>query len=894
MAGCTQEADMPEPFLSVEAEPATFGSEGGSALLNFKTNRSWNIAPDTIPAEEWCRITPPSGEGGEELSVTISVDPNEEYIARSLMLVLRSGTLEKRIPITQMKKNVILLDGDYRREVSSDGRTLSVTVRSNAKYNVMITKGDEWIKNVHAIRSSPLEAREHTFKILPSREEQQRTGTIRFQDTQSKLYDELTIVQSAWIDPDPERTALTEIYRQAGGASWTEQANWCSDKPLDQWYGVETDDQGHVTALRLGLNNLRGSIAKKIGSLSHLRHLDLSWNKLEGTLCWQEDTEICSDLDNLTNLVTIDLSHNKLSSDCMPAKWGNFKSLESIDLSSNRLSGLMFPHSWEQLFQNGRTVDLILNDNRLHGDVPDYIRNHPQWNRLALQFVRQYRGEKTVTYGGNIQLPDFTFTDLKDGSERNIRDVYGANELTMLLNWDPLQEESTRFVSTHVRRLVTLYGSEGFAVVAVTPEGDEYREAAVNYLQQYDVPWTAFTDYRDEQGRRIVLPDYPYPSYLLIDRKGKITKDVYDGQYIVPLDDLGEPDVIDMASNPFQHTALLGSIIKKTFGDSEYESTDYSMDKQYETLQKATRGKGIDLVLIGDAFTDIDIETGYYKETMQYAADLFFRLNPVSTYRDHFNVYMVYAVSGKSYPGREGNIQTALGTSIYDNDRIESSLETTSDYAFVPPIGGYKPYVPVVVNNCTAATSHLGPNMVMDPNYAFTGYDPRYRRGFIGTFIHESVGHCFGLLGDEYTSTSGSTEITDTDRKKLKRFHADNWSLNLSLESDPDKVYWSDLIGRSEYPYVGTYEGGFYYNKGVWRSEDKSIMSNTSYLYFNTICRQLLYRTIMDLSGRDYHFNWFLEQDSDEGRPANGLSAQRLTPGQPYRHHPPVVVSERR
>lgn len=84
LAGCTKEADLPEPFLSIQAEPPVFGSDGGSDELKFKTNRSWSIAPDTIPADEWCRITPTSGDGGEELSVMISVDPNEEYIARSL------------------------------------------------------------------------------------------------------------------------------------------------------------------------------------------------------------------------------------------------------------------------------------------------------------------------------------------------------------------------------------------------------------------------------------------------------------------------------------------------------------------------------------------------------------------------------------------------------------------------------------------------------------------------------------------------------------------------------------------------------------------------------------------------------------------------------------------
>lgn len=75
------------------------------------------------------------------------------------------------------------------------------------------------------------------------------------------------------------------------------------------------------------------------------------------------------------------------------------------------------------------------------------------------------------------------------------------------------------------------------------------------------------------------------------------------------------------------------------------------MDKKFETLQTATKGKGIDLVLMGDAFTDIDIETGFYKQLMEFAMESFFTIEPTKSYREYFNVYMVYAVSRDAYIG---------------------------------------------------------------------------------------------------------------------------------------------------------------------------------------------------------------------------------------------------
>lgn len=65
-----------------------------------------------------------------------------------------------------------------------------------------------------------------------------------FKDKASDLFDELTVVQAAWDDPDPERSALRAFYDAAEGGGWTHRENWCSDKPLGEWYGVETDAEG--------------------------------------------------------------------------------------------------------------------------------------------------------------------------------------------------------------------------------------------------------------------------------------------------------------------------------------------------------------------------------------------------------------------------------------------------------------------------------------------------------------------------------------------------------------------------------------------------------------------------------------------------------------------------
>ena len=75
-----------------------------------------------------------------------------------------------------------------------------------------------------------------------------------------------------------DRDALIALYNTAGGASWSDNTNWLSDQPLNQWYGVTTDETGLVESIDLGSNNLIGRLPGKLVDLSELRHLTLDDN----------------------------------------------------------------------------------------------------------------------------------------------------------------------------------------------------------------------------------------------------------------------------------------------------------------------------------------------------------------------------------------------------------------------------------------------------------------------------------------------------------------------------------------------------------------------------------------------------------------------------------------
>ena len=80
-----------------------------------------------------------------------------------------------------------------------------------------------------------------------------------------------------------------------------------------------------------------------------------------------------------------------------------------------------------------------------------------------------------------------------------------------------------------------------------------------------------------------------------------------------------------------------------------YISTDYSQDGVVTTLQTATKGAGIDVVLMGDAYSDRQIADGTYKTDMEYIYNNLFAEEPYKSFKDHFNVHYVNVVSATEH-----------------------------------------------------------------------------------------------------------------------------------------------------------------------------------------------------------------------------------------------------
>ena len=130
--------------------------------------------------------------------------------------------------------------------------------------------------------------------------------------------------------PSPDRAVLVAFFEATSGVNWHDSTNWLSDRPLGEWYGVRTDDDGRVTELQLHSNALNGPIPVELSGLANLERLWLHGNQLNGL--------IPAELSGLANLRTLYLTDNQLSGP-IPPELSQLSNLTELFLSNNQLSG---------------------------------------------------------------------------------------------------------------------------------------------------------------------------------------------------------------------------------------------------------------------------------------------------------------------------------------------------------------------------------------------------------------------------------------------------------------------------------------------------------------------------------------------------------------------------
>lgn len=293
--------------------------------------------------------------------------------------------------------------------------------------------------------------------------------------------------------------------------------------------------------------------------------------------------------------------------------------------------------------------------------------------------------------------------------------------------------------------------------------------------------------------------------------------------------------------------------------EEPYDLTNHGKVVQ---LVRATRGKGVDIVIVGDGFAPSTlVDGGVYETIMKGISANIFNFEPFKTYKEYFNVYYIKVASKDMYladlhyPERETFFKSKI---IGYNNRVIEGYSIDSQLKSL--LNGTN----IDFNNCTfmCVMNHDEGVGIASGNEAWftTSITSVYNQIFIEnrseTVIHE-LGHAFAGLHDEYLYKNHemSPEALAYWRENYIEIERNT---NISIHSDPTKVPWKHFIGRKGYEKVGVFAGAF--TSQFYRSEEKSIMACNA-PHFNTISRELIVKKIKERAGEPYDFNEFLSKD---------------------------------
>ena len=885
--------------MVVEQKAFEVPAAGGTVTVKVKANTDYTY---TIDASGQGWITETTTRALTEYVHTFKVDANDRYDSRQGTITFKNTKTGETDQVTVTQDALLGMIVEQKAfEVAETGGSITVTVKANTEYDYVISEScKEWITES---TTRGLTEYTHTFKIAPNDQYDERIGVITFRDTKTGATEEVQVKQASkgGISPEfeAERAALMAIFNALDGPNWESHEYWGTEAPVTWWPNIMCDENGHVVSLNLNDPGIKGSLPPEIGNLPYLTSLNMggpyvdchftgslpeeignltNLKRLQMDNCPFEG-RLPESLGNLSNLEWLYIARcEKLAPGPIPSWIGNLTKLKLIQIYGHNFTGQL-PESIGNLtnlehldiihcsldstvpasFGNLRNLKFLrMSENgNLHGPIPASLSNLPEWWRLWPRVVYGNRFSQQDIVDSNLPAPKGQKLTASDGSTLDLDAVLSGNKYTLLHAWDIDFPNCLDFMQTlrnYYKQLpsgeLSVFGLMSSNQLESAQAQEEYNQAKGIYAQ-YDIPWKQVFDevysynrpFGDEYGDSC----YPY---------GSINEVVlFKGDKVVRTSlATGIPnDCLTYLADEYDLTLKF------------YESTDYSQDGKVEMLQTAKEGNGIDLVVMGDGFSDRLIADGTYRKTMVDAMEGFFSVEPFASFRNLFNVYMVTAVS----KNEEFSIGTETALAGYFNATgtvCNGSIATVQEYA-------RKAVDETRLQNATCLAIL---NKEMPAGYAYM-LDPEAENDYgcgtgiafvalgAGSFIgfgdntmaeiihHEGGGHAFGKLADEYYYDFNGP-VSQDGLDYLHQVEKYGWYKNIDSESSPTAVKWAKFLADPRYAgeHLGVYEGAALCISGLYRPTEESIMFTNKGQY-NAPSREAIYYRIHKLA---YGASW--------------------------------------
>ena len=216
-----------------------------------------------------------------------------------------------------------------------------------------------------------------------------------------------------------DQEILVKLFETMNGPKWKDsyKENWLSDKPIGEWKGVETNEEGRVVKLVLNTDSVTKLVPKEIGDLTELEELSIfikndgitnsipteieNLTKLKrlylnlSLLVPYEERPLLPEVSTLVNLEYLFMSGFRGT---IPDNIGQLSKLKRLSLQG--LEGKI-P---ENICQLSELEELVLNTNKQpEGEVPQCIGKLTKLKKLNIDY--------STGFAGSLKQPDAKFPE---------------------------------------------------------------------------------------------------------------------------------------------------------------------------------------------------------------------------------------------------------------------------------------------------------------------------------------------------------------------------------------------------------------------------------------------------------------------------------------------------
>ena len=768
---------------------------------------------------------------------------NEGYDSRTgeILFTNTENGLSEKVTVTQVQKDALVVAGDFY-EVSCDGGVLEIEVGHNVDFNVSIDK--DWVSQVttKAYTTETL-----TFEVSANDTDDVRTATISFTSADGSKVQNVLVYQS-YVGVIEVTKSSYQVSRLGGIIDVEIGHNVdyimsIEDDWIHYWGTVSTKAYSTDVMQFLVDQIYDGELERREGTI---KFTSPDGSKVQKITVVQEDVK-CG-LQRLEKYTT--LSRDKITA-------------VNFITGSDKTTSMMTNEGGYPIYGEtvGTTVNIYTKADKFVVDLNPFRLSFPYASPLD---VRGYFEDCSSLKALDLRSWD---TSISDNMGRTFLDCSSLESLDISsFNTEKVMDMQYMFSNCHSLSSIDLSSFKTPNLIRADNMFAITYVAKTSELERLDL--SNFDTSRLESAYGMVQMQLGLKELDLTGWKSDIGNVDFmllgtgvssaGGMDVRCSQDLAETLIRKASSEPSINWIVPG-------GFRLYESADYSMDGEVSLLNKATKGAGANIYILGDGFADKDIADGSYEAIARQAMEAIFTEEPFKSCRDMFNVYMIKKVS-KNNLFVEG-AETAFSSVPSASEGGGLHFEFTKVKSEVKKVVGE--------SEIEKATAILFVNHYSNAGAAFMDSDltrcdiaTDYACGFgvagaclnyfESTLLHE-FGHAFAKLDEEYFG-SGTT-ISEIQVNEIRASQNDyGWQTNIDFTNDLSKIRWADYISDPRYADegLGAYQGGGNYESGVWRPTDYSIMRYNDGGY-NAPSRETIYRRINKLA---YGAAWEFDRET--------------------------------